>query len=496
MPLRAGRRASARPRSRSPTLAAPARHAGAAEAAAGTSGPVAVAVVADADGLLRVRRDARAATGAGRRGRALPPHAEARGVRVEDGALVVAGRGVDGDARRAWSPATAATAPRSPRRRSATAGRFRARLELAALARAGVWDLRLGDRRVGAHRDGLPGKKDDRRVPRAARRRARAAAVLHGRGQPLDPRRAGRAAGAGRAGRRPAPSRAAGACSAALAVALHRARARRSPRALPRARRGRAGPASAVRILLLHAYGLGGTVRTSFNLAEGLARRPRRRADQPDAPPRRAVLRRSRAARRVRASTTSAERARAARAARPPAQRARSTRRTTRTRTRACGPTSRSLRRLRALRGGVLITTRPAFNLLAARLAAPGVRHDRPGAHELPLAPPAARGRPPPPLPAGSTCSPCSPRPTERDYARRSPAAPPRIVRIPNAVPRAGRRHRAARRQGRGRGGPAGDAEGLRPADPRPGSAWPRAHPDWQLRIYGSGAAARRAAPA
>ena len=44
--------------------------------------------------------------------------------------------------------------------------------------------------------------------------------------------------------------------------------------ALPRGAAARAAPGDpAVRVLLLHAYGLGGTVRTSFNLAAGLAGR-------------------------------------------------------------------------------------------------------------------------------------------------------------------------------------------------------------------------------
>ena len=58
----------------------------------------------------------------------------------------------------------------------------------------------------------------------------------------------------------------------------------------------------------------------------------------------------------------------------------------------------RLLRGLRALRGGTLVATRPALNLLAARLAHPSVTVDRPGAPELRRPPPAARGRHPPPL--------------------------------------------------------------------------------------------------
>jgi hypothetical protein len=132
----------------------------------------AVAIVAGPSGPLRARP---------RRGdggalvivlEALAPHAEARRVRVEDGALLIEGelvgaaepRLIEGELVGAAEPrlvarlrggGAEAAAPAELR-----AGRFSARLELARLARAGVWDLRLGDRRVGAHLDDLPGKKD------------------------------------------------------------------------------------------------------------------------------------------------------------------------------------------------------------------------------------------------------------------------------------------------------------------------------------------------
>jgi glycosyltransferase involved in cell wall biosynthesis len=264
-----------------------------------------------------------------------------------------------------------------------------------------------------------------------------------------------------------------------VAVAVHRV-ALGLVAALPRPRpRAVAGPTK-VHILLLHAYGLGGTVRTSLNLAEGLAggrevelMSPVRRRDEPFfAFP---------AGARVRAVDD--QRAEAGPLGRLPSL--------------LIHPDDFAypyasvrtdialLRRLRAIRGGVLITTRPAFNLLAARLAGPGAvtigqEHLNFHSHRPRLAADLERRYGGLDVLAVLTAA------DVRDYAAALPAGRPRIVHIPNAVSRL-------------EGGMASlDAKVVVAAgrlEAQKGfdlaiRAWERIaerHPDWQLRIYGSG---------
>ena len=430
-----------------------------------------VGIVARGDAVLRVR------PGRGAGGtlvvaiEELPPHAEARRVGVEDGALLVEGETGGGDveprlvARHRGDGAEVGVAA------DVRGERFGARLELVSLARAGVWDLRLGDRRLGTHLDDLPGKKDvvvfpahragglelwpyytveDNLSIRAGEPQSRAVAT------PVVP-------GVQSRRRR---------LLGGVAVALHHA-ALPLAAALPRPR-----PAAGdrkVRILLLHAYGLGGTVRTSFNLAEGLAANHEvelisliRGREAPFFPfPHGAEVsvvddqRRKRLLDRVPSLLIHPEDY-----AYPYA---------------SLRTDLALLRRLRAIRGGVLITTRPAFNLLAARLAGPGVvtvgqEHMNFHSHRPRLADDIARRY------GGLDALTVLTAADARDYA----GAAPRVERIPNAVPRLD-------------GGlPPLDAKVVVAAgrlETQKGfdlliRAWERVadeHPDWQLRIYGSG---------
>ena len=122
------------------------------------------------------------------------------------------------------------------------------------------------------------------------------------------------------------------------------------------------------------------------------------------------------------------------------------------------------VRRLRAMRGGVVVGTRPGFNLLARRAAARGHARGRPGAHELPRAPARARARPRASLPLA------------RRARRADRGGPARLrggarVDAGRAAPQRGAaavgRASAAGEQDRRRGGPAELPEGLRPADRR-----------------------------
>jgi glycosyltransferase involved in cell wall biosynthesis len=259
------------------------------------------------------------------------------------------------------------------------------------------------------------------------------------------------------------------------AVAVHRAAMAVAERfARPRAAAPAPSGGGPIRILLVHAWGMGGTIRATLGLAGHLARTRdveivslARRRDEPFFP----------LPEGVRVTTLDDQRGGRGRApslllhpddyAYPWA---------------SLRTDRRLLRWLRGLDGGVLITTRPGFNLLAARLAPPGVttigqEHVTFHSHRPRLAADIRRryGR----LDALTVLT----HDDERDYRR---VVGDRVTRIPNALPALD-------------GGLADPAARVVVAAGRLNTqkgfdllvdAWApvaREHPDWRLRIYGSG---------
>ena len=209
-----------------------------------------------------------------------------------------------------------------------------------------------------------------------------------------------------------------------LAVALHRV-ALRAVTAVLRPGDGPPAPGP-VRFVLLHAYGMGGTIRTVLNLAEHLAASREvevisvvRNRERPFFPFPDGVR------------VTSLPRGRRVLRALPsllvhPDDYAYP----------FCSlATDLALvRRLRGMRSGVLVTTRPAFNLLGAALRPAGVsvvgqEHMNFNAHRPGLAADLRRRYP------GLDALAVLTRDDERDYAAMLAAAPTRVVRIPNPLP-------------------------------------------------------------
>ena len=361
--------------------------------------------------------------------------------------------------------------------RAPVAGARRAAVRAAGTRRRlGPVARRRAARRAATH-DGIPNKQRSVVLPRARR----GAAVLHRRRRPVRPRRRRqrrrKPAAGGRGGRASLRRR----VVRPLAIAAHRARRARSSR-----RCVRPGPPDGfegVRILLMHAYGMGGTIRTCLTLAEHLAEHGPvevisivRSRDEPFfAFPEGVTVtvlddRRG----RLRAARTLPSAPRPSR--RPHLREAQPAHR----RCACCAACAACAR-------ASLVTTRPGFNVLAARHAPRGADGRRPGAHEHRLAP-ARRSRTTSSAPtAGSTRSRCSPRPTAPTTRACSPARAHARRADPQRGAGARRRHGLARQPRRRRRRPADAAEGLRPADRRVRRASRAEHPDWQLRIHGAG---------
>jgi glycosyltransferase involved in cell wall biosynthesis len=265
-----------------------------------------------------------------------------------------------------------------------------------------------------------------------------------------------------------------------LAVRLHRAALGLTARAL-RPRRPRGGDEKPrVRLLLLHAYGIGGTIRTSLGLAGGLAERGFdvevaslvRHRDQPALP----------VAAPVTVTPIADQRRRGLLDRLPsllfhPDDHAYSWA--------SLRTDVRVVRWLRSLPPGVLITTRPALNLVAARLAPPGVtviaqEHMHLDSHRRGLR--EDIGRTYPRLAALVVLTEAD----ERAYAALLAGSRVRLARIPNALPEL-------------KGGTADPAATVVVAAGRLSTqkgfdlllqAWEpvaAARPDWRLRIYGRG---------
>jgi glycosyltransferase involved in cell wall biosynthesis len=350
----------------------------------------------------------------------------------------------------------------------------RAELPFTRLAGDGVWDLWVdGERRVGRHEDGIPDKQ--RTVVLPARGQAQPYYTVEDNlsirvGPPPQPKPVPK---------NPQPGFIREHVVRPMAIAAHRLGARIVQLLV---RPGKPDGFEGVRILLMHAYGMGGTIRTCLTLAEHLAKHVPvevisivRSRDEPFfAFPE-----------GVQVTTLDDRRGGTRRGllARLPSV--------------LVHPDDHTyaklslltdvllLRRLRSMRSGVLVTTRPGFNVLAARHAPPeltvvGQEHMNIGSHLPGLTRDIQRsyGR----LDALAVLTDAD----RADYARMLSAAPTRVEQIPNAVPLLGGGRASPESRvvvAAGRLTPQKGFDLLIPAF----AVVAREHPDWQLRIHGAG---------
>ena len=345
----------------------------------------------------------------------------------------------------------------------------RAELPFAQLARDGVWDLWVdGELRVGRHEDGIPDKRRTVALPR------------RGDAQPYYTVEDNLSVRVGpapqpRPVRRPRPSFLRVRVVRPLAIAAHRIGARVVQLLV---RPGRPDGFDGVRILLMHAYGMGGTIRTCLTLAEHLAKQGPveiisivRSRDEPFFPfpegvtvtvldDRRGGWRRGLPSVLVHPDDHTYAKL-------------------------SLRTDIALLKRLRRMRSGVLVTTRPGFNVLAARHAPPeltviGQEHMNIGSHLPGLTRDIERSYAR--LDALAVLTDAD----RADYARMLAPARTRVEQIPNAVPELD-------------GGMASPDSRIVIAagrlTPQKGfdllieafAIVAREYPDWQLRIHGAG---------
>jgi glycosyltransferase involved in cell wall biosynthesis len=352
----------------------------------------------------------------------------------------------------------------------ALAAEGRVRLRFEALDSDGIWDLWLDERRIGRHGDGIANKQRSVVLPQRG-----AAQPYYTVDDDLSVR-----VGPPRAAKPPAAGRGEGGTLRRrvvrpLAIAAHRVMARLAQALI------RPGPPDGfegVRILLMHAYGMGGTIRTCLTLAEHLARHGPveiisivRSRDEPFFALPEGV------------TVTVLDDRRGGRRRDLPSI--------------LVHPDDHTyaklglrtdlalLRRLRRMRSGTLVTTRPGFNLLAARhapreLTVVGQEHMNIGSHLPGITRDIERGY-------GRLDALAVLTEADRaDYARMLAGSRTRVEQIPNAVPELGGGMASPDSRvvvAAGRLTPQKGFDLLIEAFARVA----REHPGWQLRIHGAG---------
>lgn len=455
------------------------------------------------------------------------PHAEVLRVRVEEAAVALEGHLPRSDARSSGGDRLVAQQRRTGTEISAPAtiedDRFSARLELSELLdesnQTDAWDLRLdlpgvGALRIGAHLDDVRNKKEVFVYPARTLRRGDVERRLRPyftvennlsiRSRPVSvpardflPPAASEKTENGKAAPPQASDESAlhRATKTAVTGLIRAVSAAGRVRLLPR-RKPAPAERPKIQIVLMHAFGVGGTIRTVLNLAGYLAEHHEvevisviRAREHPGLrfPP------------GVEVTTLDDRRASVERKGlRGWLYRLLSNSQSVLMHSEDYGFATSSLwtdlmlaRKIRSLRSGILITTRPGFNLIAARFAPPaivtvGQEHNHFHAHRPALA--AEIRREYSKLDALAVLTPGD----LRDYGELLSSAPTRVVGIANAFPpdfeggMAALDSKIVVSAGRLSWGKGYDR--MIPAF----APVARRHPDWTLRIYGSGVKRRR----